>query len=289
MPPIPPYTVSRPHEHDTPVVFSSPHSGRDYPAALLRDTVLDPLALRSSEDAFVDDLFGAATACGAPLIAATAPRAWIDVNRARDELDPSLIRGVPHRPFGVRVASGLGVIPRVVANGRAIYARKLSRAEAEARIAAIWLPYHAALERLMDAAQARFGCAILIDCHSMPPEALDGTRFPAGRPDVVLGDRFGAAAAPWVTRGVEAAFRAEGFAVLRNMPFAGAHIAERHGAPARGRHVVQVEIDRALYLDPSSVAPGPGYDRLRARLDRVVAAIATLGRASPAAVPMAAE
>jgi len=284
-----PYTIARPRRPDTAVVFSSPHSGRDYPAELLRDSVLDALTLRSSEDAFVDDLFGAAPACGAPLLAARLPRAWIDVNRSRDELDPSLIRGIPAGPFGLRVASGLGVIPRVVANGRAIYARKLTRAEAEARVAEVWLPYHDALARLMDEAQARFGSAILIDCHSMPPEALDGTMFPGGRPEVVLGDRFGASAAPRVMQGIEAAFRAEGFAVTRNMPFAGAHIAERHGAPAAGRHVVQVEIDRALYLDARRIARGPGYDGVRARLGRVVAAIAELGRARPATLPLAAE
>src|SRR5690554_5047597 len=210
------------------VIFASPHSGRDYGLFGGR-SVLDPLALRSSEDAFVDQLFAAAPRLGAPLLAARAPRAFVDLNRGPDELDPALIEGLGQRVLNPRIASGLGVIPRVVANGRAIYRGKITAAEAEARLAAFWHPYHDCLAGQIARHRAEFGHAIVIDCHSMPHEALDsGTR----RADVVLGDRFGTSAAPEVTARVEAAFAATGLRVARNAPFAGAYVTERYGRPA---------------------------------------------------------
>jgi N-formylglutamate amidohydrolase len=282
------YDLFRPARQTSAVVFASPHSGRDYAPEFVAASGLDPAVLRSSEDAFVDRLFAPAPHCGAPLIAARAPRAWIDLNRAPDELDPALIDGVPRGPMNPRVASGLGVIPRVVANGRSIYRGRIARSEAEARIAAVWKPYHAALRALLDDTALAFGEAVLIDCHSMPHEAIAAHARP-GRPlpEIVLGDRFGATAAPAVVDAVEAAFCREGFAVARNTPFAGAYIAQAYGRPARRRHVVQVEIDRALYLDEARVAPGPGFDAFAARLAAVIARLAAIGR--PDAVPLAAE
>jgi len=272
------FEVFHPRRRETCVVFASPHSGRDYPQDLIAGSVLDARAIRSSEDAYVDELFSSATDHGAPLVAARVPRAYIDFNRSASELDPALIRGVRPQPFNPRVSSGLGVIPRVVANGRAIYAGKLSPEVAEARIQSCWVPYHACIEAMVRESLARFGRAILVDCHSMPREALDGIGPGRPRPDVVLGDRFGLAASPEVTRAIEAAFRAEGFRVARNTPFAGAYVAERHGRPARGVHVVQVEIDRSLYLDEARVERGPGFAAVRSRLARVVAAVADFGR-----------
>jgi N-formylglutamate amidohydrolase len=158
------FTIDRPYHRDTSVIFSSPHSGRDYDPAFLETTLLDARIIRSSEDAYVDRLFEAAPACGAPLITARVPRAFIDLNRAPDELDPALIDGIARSPHNPRVSSGLGVIPRVVANGRSIYRGKMTLAQAEARILQHWHPYHTALRRLMDESHARFGEAILIDC-----------------------------------------------------------------------------------------------------------------------------
>lgn len=238
-----------------PLVFSSPHSGRHYPPAFLAASQLDPLTLRSSEDAFVDDLFATAPQQGAPLLSARLPRAWLDLNRAPDEFDPALIDGIPRGAHNPRIASGLGVIPRVVAGGRAIYPGKLPLTEAEARIAGVWRPYHAALRRLVDGARAGFGEAVVIDCHSMPHEAIEAHARPGQpRPEVVLGDRFGAAAGAGVMDRVEAAFATSGLRVARNAPFAGAYITQAYGRPAQGVHVVQVEIDRALYLDEARVA-----------------------------------
>ncbi len=281
------YLLRLPSRRHSPAVFSSPHSGRFYPPGFLAASQLDPLTLRSSEDAFVDELFAAAPSCGAPLLAARMPRAWIDLNRAADELDPALVEGVARGAHNPRIASGLGVIPRVVANGRAIYSGKLPMAEAEARLAFAWHPYHAALRGLVEGALAQFGEALVIDCHSMPHEAIEAHARPGQpRPEVVLGDRFGAAAGAAVMDRVEAAFAAAGLRVARNAPFAGAYIAQAYGRPARGVHVVQVEIDRALYLDEARVAKRADFPAFAAQIAGVVAEIVqgTAGR-----MPLAAE
>lgn len=283
-----PYTLHQPEMRQTSVVFASPHSGRDYTRAFLGRAVLDASQIRSSEDAFVDELFAAAPSCGAPLLAATAPRAFLDLNRAPEELDPALIEGVRRPPHNPRVISGLGVIPRVVSNGRAIYRGKLPLDEAHGRISNYWRPYHDALHALMGESHARFGEAVLIDCHSMPHEALENVG-PAGatRPDVVLGDRFGASAASSVVEQVEAAFARAGFKVARNMPFAGAYIAQHYGRPSRRQHCVQVEIDRRLYMDERRIVKRRDFDAFRAVLSGVVADIAMIGAAGD--LPMAAE
>lgn len=283
----PAFDLRRPAAPRTSVLFASPHSGRDYAADFLARSVLDPLALRSSEDAFVDRLIAPAAEFGAALLTARAPRAWIDFNRSPEELDPALIDGLPRLPMTPRIGAGLGVVPRVVAGGRAIYRGKLPLAEAEGRLAAAWRPYHAHLRRLMEDTRDRFGEAILIDVHSMPHEALENTlRSPGFRPQVVLGDRFGAAAAPAVVERVEAAFRAAGLRVARNAPFAGAYVAEHYGRPTRGWHVVQVEIDRALYLDEARVAPSPRFAAFRALMRGVVAELVAIGMGE---MPLAAE
>lgn len=210
------YEVLHPERRTSCVVFASPHSGRDYPWSFLRRTVLDERTIRSSEDAFVDKLFDTAPQHGAPLLKAGAPRAFVDLNRSADELDPALIEGVRRQGHNPRIASGLGVIPRVVANGRAIYRGKLSMREAERRIDLYWRPYHQMLQKLLDSAHQHHGLAILIDCHSMPHEAMDGiAQGTRKRPDVVLGDRFGAAAGGDIMDIAEAAFAAAGFTVAR--------------------------------------------------------------------------
>ena len=281
------FRLSQPDRQETPVIFASPHSGARYDPVFLAQSVLSPLQLRSSEDAFVDRLFADAPRHGAPLLAAEVPRAFVDLNRAPDELDPAVIEGIARAPHNPRVSSGLGVIPRVVSGGRAIYRGKLTLTQVEARIRQFWHPYHRALREVIEATHARFGQAILIDCHSMPHEALEHHNRP-GRalPDVVLGDRFGAAAAPWVMAAVEAAFEAQGFRTARNTPFAGAFIAQSYGRPSAGRHVVQVELDRSLYMDEAQVTPLPEFTGFAARMARVVASLATIGRQD---MPLAAE
>ncbi|MDE4173905.1 N-formylglutamate amidohydrolase [Phaeobacter sp. PT47_59] len=269
------FTVISPKNLRSAVVFASPHSGTDYPASFLEASILDPQKIRSSEDAFVDQLFAAAPEFGAPLLRATKPRAYLDLNRSPEELDPALIDGVARRGQNPRVASGLGVIPRVVAGGRAIYRGKLPLDEAETRLDRYWHPYHGALRALLKQAHDRFGHAILVDCHSMPHEALETMPVRGGvLPDVVLGDRFGAAASGEIVDRVEAAFTRIGLRVARNAPFAGAYITQTYGRPSRNQHAIQVEIDRSLYMDEAAIRPNGNFTALQAALRGVMAEIA---------------
>lgn len=273
------YDLLHPERRTTSVVFASPHSGRDYPWTFLRKTVLDQHSIRSSEDAFVDELFSFAPKCGAPFLTAGAPRAFVDLNRAPDELDPALIDGANQRGHNPRVASGLGVIPRVVAKGRAIYRGKLPLIEAHRRIDTYWRPYHDMLGKLMAQSERMFGEAILIDCHSMPHEAMDvAARGLTARPQIVLGDRHGVSADSEIVDRIEAAFAAEGFNVVRNVPFAGAYICQTYGRPARGHHAIQIEIDRSLYMNEQMVRPNGNFEAVRRKLRRVITEICEMGR-----------
>lgn len=263
-----------PRAQSGPFVFSSPHSGRDYDTTFLGQSRLDALTLRSSEDAYVDQLFIDAPSHGAPLLTARAPRAFLDLNRAADELDPALIDGAPRSPHNPRISSGLGVVPRVVAGGRHIYTGRISKPDAEARLNQYWHPYHQQLRHLMLETAEVFGTAILIDCHSMPHEAIESHSRPGMiAPDVVLGDRFGAAASCDVVARIESAFTDAGLRVARNSPFAGAYIAAAYGRPSRGHHVVQVEIDRSLYLDEARVQRRPDFAAFQALISSVIARI----------------
>ena len=281
-----PYQLTLPEKRTTGVVFASPHSGRIYPASFLKVSVLDDRAIRSSEDAFVDRLLQAVPGFGAPLIAATAPRAFVDLNRAADELDPAVVEGVTVGAHNPRISSGLGVVPRVVAGGKAIYRGKISRQEAEARVKTWWYPYHAELADLMASAKRDFGRAILIDMHSMPHEALDsiaaiGARSGLRRPEVVIGDRYGSSASDEIVSRVEAAFESVGLRVVRNTPFAGAYITQTYGRPQAGHHAVQVEIDRSLYMNEREIRPNGNFDGFRNLLAGVLEEIAAIGRAHP--------
>lgn len=282
-----PYILSEPGQLTSNAVFNSPHSGSAYPDELIRRSRLNRLQLRASEDALVDQLYDAVPEHGAPLLAATAPRAWLDLNRGPGELDPALITGARSAGINQRIAAGLGVVPRIVSEGAAIYDGKLSLSEAEARVKAVHEPYHAQLEALLLRARERFGVGILFDLHSMPSEALRAAPRVGGQmPEVVLGDRFGASASRDIVIATQDAFEAQGFVVARNAPFAGGYITQRNGRPSRGLHAVQIEIDRGLYLDQYRIEPGPRFTEIRARLGRVVA---DLVRISPAISSLAAE
>lgn len=283
----PAYRLELPRETTSAVVVASPHSGRHYAPTFLVSSVLDERVIRSSEDAFVDRLVAAAPSLGAPLLAAEWPRAYLDLNRAVNELDPALVEGVARGAQSPRINSGLGVVPRVVANGRAIYRGKLTRAEAEARISRIWEPYHAKLDGLMAEAKAEFGQAVLLDFHSMPHEALDAVTRPGiPRPQIVLGDRFGASADSDVVDVLEQGFLDAGLIVSRNAPFAGAYITQRYGRPSMGHHAVQVEIDRSLYMNERMVRPNGNFDAMKQTIAQVLARV--IG-AMPGRVPLAAE
>jgi N-formylglutamate deformylase len=282
-----PFRLDRPVRQTVPFVFASPHSGRHYPASLLQRSRLDATTLRRSEDAFVDELFAGAVGLGAPLLAAHFPRAFLDVNRSMAELDAGMFHGplgVPVDAPGPRVAAGLGVIPRIVRDGAEIYRGKLDSREANARLTELYQPYHRALADLMEETRALFGVAVLIDCHSMP-SALSV-------PDIVLGDRYGASAASQLTARAEAAFVREGFSVARNTPYAGGHTTTLHGRVAAGCHALQIEINRALYLDEERIAKKAVFETVRARLTRamrVLTAIPLSQLGRPDSLPEAAE
>ncbi len=273
------YNLTLPKKRSSCIVFASPHSGQRYSKTFLSESVLDKREIRSSEDAFVDVLFAAAPRFGAPLLVANAPRAYLDLNRSADELDPALIQGIRKSSNNPRISSGLGVIPRVVANGRAIYSGKITRAEANRRIVNIWAPYHDCLSTQLQKSADMFGKSILLDCHSMPHEAISSLNHGVvGCPDVVLGDRYGAAADPDIVASLEAAFSRAGLVVARNTPFAGAFIAQHYGSPSQGRHVVQIEIDRSLYMNEKTILPNGNFDELQALLTQVIAEVTVEGR-----------
>ena len=271
--PGPPFVVQAALRATVPLVFASPHSGRDYPLAFLAAARLDPLALRRSEDSFVDELFASAPEHGAPLISATFPRAYCDPNREAWELDPAMFDDVLPpwvNTTSARVSAGLGTVARVVASGEAIYRGKLRFAEAEARINRCWAPYHAELARLLGETQARHGACLLIDCHSMP-----GGGATSGRtPDFVLGDAHGTACAPQVTRLVEAVLTELGYQVKRNDPYAGGFVTRHYGRPRDGVHALQIEISRGLYMDEARIEKRPEFGQVRAHLSALAARLA---------------
>jgi N-formylglutamate amidohydrolase len=260
----------------TPLVFASPHSGRVYPDDMMAAAALDATSIRRSEDAFVDDLIGQAPDHGAAVITANYARAYIDLNREPFELDPGMFADeLPEfaRSRTARVAAGLGAIARVVSEGQEIYRRKLTFAEAQTRIDSAHRPYHEALEALIAEAQAAHGFAILVDWHSMPAAAArsGGRERPC---DIVLGDRFGAACAGVLPMRVERELEGLGYRVARNTPYAGGYTTEHYGRPARRVHALQVEINRALYLDEATVAPTAGFERLRGHIEALTRKLA---------------
>ncbi len=273
-----PYTLLQPKKRLTAAIFASPHSGRDYPASFTRASILDETTLRSSEDAFVDRLYDCAPEFGAPLLAANFPRAYVDLNRAPDELDPALIKGVVRRRHNPRIASGLGVIPRVVSQAREIRQGKISLIEARRRLRSCYHPYHDRLKSMVEETEHAFGQVILFDCHSMPHEALVSTSYAYDKkPEIVLGDRHGAACAPSIMDEVERIFRDAGLRVSRNLPFAGAYVTQQYGWPTLGRHAIQIEIDRALYMDEARVEPRADFDAFRTLMHGIVFRLARLG------------
>ena len=260
------------------LVFGSPHSGRIYPEVFMAATDLDAHAIRGSEDAFVDQLIESAPGHGIPVIRAQFARAFIDLNREPWELDPRMFADeLPNyaRARSARINAGLGAIARIIREGQEIYARKLTFAEAAERVNGVHAPYHAALEGLVKQAKSCAGLAILLDWHSMPHDAT-AANCSGPRPDIVIGDRYGAACSPTITRRIERELTDLGYRIARNAPYAGGYTTERYGKPRNGVHALQIEISRALYLDEATLTPSAGYGVLRRDLDRLFAALAAV-------------
>lgn len=275
-----PFEVEAPAVQKSPVIYCSPHSGADYSDDFLQSSKLDVLELRQSEDCFVDEIFATAPMLGSALLKANFPRAYLDVNREPYELDPAMFQDpLPTyaNTTSYRVAGGFGTVARVVAEGLDIYADKIPLAEAVHRIETLYIPFHDTLSQLLEKTSARFGCAVLVDCHSMPSSAGRRTRTTAyQRPDIILGDRFGTSCAPVVVETAERVLLGLGYSVARNAPYAGGHTIQRYGQPATGLHALQIEISRGIYMDERRIERLPGLDQLVDDVSELIKALANI-------------
>jgi N-formylglutamate amidohydrolase len=285
----PAFETIRPRRQLAPIVFNSPHSGSDYPQRFLRQSRLNNLSIRQSEDAYVDEIFGRAPHLGVPLLRAKFPRAYLDVNREPYELDPRMFREPLPEHFNTtspRIAAGLGTIARIVSENRPIYREPLTLEDAAMRIEGIYKPYHRALQGLLSDAISRFGVAVLIDCHSMPRLSRGNDR---SAPDVVLGDRYGAACAPAIVDLVENVFAGAGLKVARNRPYAGGHNTRTYGRPRHGAHALQIEISRHLYMNEATLEKHEGFAALCQLATRLVTALIDFDTIALARTQQAAE
>ena len=264
------YRLIEPVDLLSGIVIASPHSGRNYLSSVKEQSILDPITLRSSEDAFVDELMDFAPALGIPLICSEIPRAFVDLNRGRDELDPAIIEGIKPNRQNPRVISGLGVIPRVVANGKEIYSGKLSKEAAIERLENFWDPYHSKLAELLDRARQQFGYSILIDTHSMPHEAILNASSSFRTSQIVLGDRYGATCAPEIINDLIKLISKNGLRASRNIPFSGAYIVQKYGSPGLNRHAIQLEIDRSIYMNERKIQKLEKFHKLKNKLQNIM-------------------
>ncbi len=261
------FEILAPAHWNVPAVFNSPHSGSDIPPALAQRSQLSTLALRQSEDCFVDELFLGCQAHGMPMLRALASRAYLDLNREPYELDSRMFQeSLPGfmNPFSPRVAAGFGTVPRLVIEGQEIYRGKLSLTEAVERIDSYYRPYHRTLTALLNEAHAATGHVLLIDCHSMPSSAVNGPHQPySSKVDMVIGDRHGVSCGRELANAIQDFFSAQGLHVVRNKPYAGGFITESYGAPQQKRHSLQIEVNRELYMDERLQEKNSGFEQIR--------------------------
>lgn len=272
---IPAFEIERGSPLAAPVIFASPHSGTHYPDAMQANLSVPISDLRRTEDAFVDDLYAHAIDQGAILIRATHARTYVDLNRDARELDADMFADGLPRTAGMpsaRVKAGLGCLPRVGASGRQIYSEPLSRLEGEHRLQRVHDAYHQALQAEIEGLKPSWSDIFIIDCHSMP------SRQPgrASMPDIVLGDRFGSSCSAKLTSLVERQLRREGFTVARNAPYAGGYTTRKYGRPRRGVHVLQIELNRSLYMNELTIEKTRGFDALQSQLATLCTEILTL-------------
>ncbi len=287
---LPVSEVREPSTLTCPLVFNSPHSGRHYPIEFLRQTRLDRVLIRKSEDMHVDELFALVTRAGVPLHVANFPRAYVDVNREPFELDPRMFEGTlpAHANIGsARVAGGLGSIPRLVGEGIEIYGERLPVQEALNRIEYVYKPFHQRLRLLLNRAHQKFGKMLLLDCHSMPSSVRSSSNGIC--PDIIIGDRFGMSAGVDILEASVSCLRSLGFSVVRNKPYAGGYITEHYGRPSRGYHAIQIEINRGLYMDEERQLLTSGFGSLQSSLGRFALALSDAIEANPYQQPLAAE
>src|SRR6476661_6828139 len=273
----PPFEILEPRACQGPVLFNSPHSGSTYPRDFLAACRLDIATLRRSEDSFVDELIAGVVRCGYPMMRAHFPRCFVDVNREPYELDPRMFEGrLPSfaNTRSMRVAGGLGTVARVVGDSQEIYGQRIPVDDAIRRIEWLYKPYHRALRRLFTRVHRDFGAAMLIDCHSMPSTA--GAKDERPRADIVLGDRYGTSCVAAVVETIESTLRGQGYSVSRNKPYAGGFITEHYGNPAAGLHAIQLELNRALYMDERRFERSATFGRLAADLEALADCLAAI-------------
>lgn len=266
----PPISVNKPEHYAHGIIFASPHSGRIYPPGFTRRSRLPLATLRRNEDALMDEIIAPLPAAGFPTLQAHFPRCYVDVNRAPDELLPewdletsSESANDPEtandKEATARAKAGLGVIPTMISQNLPIYKTPLAAEHINARLETLYNPYHAALAELIEQAKSRAGLALVIDCHSMPSAGVGGGE----RRDIVLGDRFGTSAYPELVNLTEKVFKRAGYSVTRNYPYAGGYVTSQYGEPERGCHVIQIEVNRRLYVNPTSFKRAQGFDKLQ--------------------------
>ncbi len=273
----PPFEIVEPATWRAPIIFNSPHSGSVYPPEFLKASRIDLPALRRSEDSFMDELIGGLSGLGFPIVRVNFPRAYVDVNREPYELDPRMFSGrLPSfaNTRSMRVAGGLGTIPRVVGDGQEIYRERIGVDDALARIESLYKPYHRALRRLINKTHQAFGTVVVVDCHSMPSTGV--SRDEPRRPDVVIGDRYGTSCAAQLPDMVEQTMSRLGYSVGRNKPYAGGFITEHYGNPASGLHVIQLELNRAVYMDERRRERSAGFARVATDFATLADALATV-------------
>ena len=258
---------------DLPLLLSVPHSGRDYPDWLIALASGGKPTLTVLEDPLVDRLVWSALQRGCGAVIARAPRAAVDCNRAEDEVDPSVVDGARRGRVSARARGGLGIVPARTQQHGYLWRRAITPKQLDERLSQAHRPYHEAIEAQLALLADRFGCALLLDCHSMPPP-------PSGVPPIVFGDCRGRTADSWISAEAVAITRRSSFEAGLNDPFAGGHIIERHARPSSGIHALQLEIDRSLYLDERLQHPGAGFDRVAALIETLAVELgqALLGR-----------
>jgi len=283
VPSPPPFILRLPERSLSPFVFAAPHSGRFYPPDFTARSILNSTSLRQSEDAFVDQLFEGVSEFGGTLLVATYARAYLDLNRAKSELDPTLFTPKLDENglnMSHRVKAGLGLIPSVISEGVPIYRGPLPAREAAKRCNSVHIPYHQKLEQLLEERRQKFGIAYLIDCHSMPSDNI-GRRAKRKRgADIVLGDSWGSACGRDLTSLTEELFINAGFQVRRNVPYAGGYSTVHYGKPHENIHALQIEICRSIYMDEISQTPLPAFEHIKSLLLEVSQKLIERTRAS---------
>ncbi len=260
----PPISLFKPEHQAGPLILASPHSGRLYPKAFLENSVLSAHTLRQNEDAYIDEMLGFARYLDIPLLTALFPRCFVDVNRDQKELPSNWLKAA-NQPSTPRAEMGLGVVPTIIAENLPIYKKAPKASEVQDRIERLYEPYHAALVELIRSTRAKFGTALLLDCHSMPGFTLMGQR----RPDIVLGDRHGTSCRPETMSKLEDMFQNKGYNTVRNYPYAGGFVTSHYGQPENNVEVIQIEINRDIYLNPASFHRKPDYARLAEDLNSI--------------------